>query len=140
MPRVSPPPGRRRGAVILEFSLVFPVLFLLTLGTIVLSLGVSQYQTAASLAREGARWASVHGAEYQQTTGNPAASAADVYTQGILPHTSTLTCSQLTYSVTWSPNNKPGSTVSVMVNYHYEPSAYLGAIDVSSTSVMTIEY
>jgi Flp pilus assembly protein TadG len=123
-----------------EFSIVFPILLLLTLGTTVLCLGVSQFQQVATLAREGARYASVKGTDYQQATGKLSATALDVYNQAILPKTSGMTPGNITYNVTWSPNNQPGSTVTVTVNYEWLPSAYLGTIQMSSTSVMTIEY
>jgi Flp pilus assembly protein TadG len=130
----------RRGGVILEFSLAFPIFIMLSLGTTVLGFGVSQFQLVATLAREGARWASVHGAEYQQTTGKQAASATDVYNQAILPRATGLLTSNLTYSVNWAPNNQPGGTVTVAINYQWVPSAYLGTVNLASTSVMTVEY
>ena len=136
----SRPRRARRGAAILEFSLALPVLLVLTLGTVVLALGVSQYQTVAMLAREGARWASVHGAEYQQKTGKPAVTALDVYNNAILPRAASLNPSDITYRVTWAPDNQPGSTVTVTVQCHWVPQAYLGASDLSSTSVMQINY
>ena len=54
-------PDRRRGAVAVENALVLGVMFSLILGVIVLGMGVFRYQEMAYLAREGARWASVHG-------------------------------------------------------------------------------
>jgi Flp pilus assembly protein TadG len=131
---------RRRGAAIVEFSIVFPVLIMLSLGTTVLSLAVSEFQLVATLAREGARYASVRGSEYQQTTGNSAATASSVYTNAILPKASGLTPGSISYNVVWSPNNQPGSTVTVTVGYVWTPSVYVGTIQMTSTSVMTIEY
>jgi Flp pilus assembly protein TadG len=136
----SRPTRRRRGAAIVEFSITFPVLLLLTLGTTIVSLGVSQFQLVATLAREGARYASVRGTEYQTQTGRNAATASDVYNLGILPKATGMAPGNLTYSVAWSPNNQPGSTVTVTVNYEWVPTDYLGAIQMSSTSVMTVEY
>jgi hypothetical protein len=46
----------------------------------------------------------------------------------------------ITYNVVWSPNNQPGSTVTVTINYEWVPTAYVGTIQMSSTSVMTVEY
>ena len=106
---------RRRGVVVLEFSLTLPILILLTLGTIVLSLGVSQFQMVAALAREGSRYASVRGTEYQSATGNTAATAADVYNKAILPLAAGMPTQDLSCDVSWSPNNQPGSTVTVPV-------------------------
>ncbi len=124
----------------LEFSLVLPIFLVLTLGTAVLALGVSQFQLVAVLAREGARWASIRGAEYQQTTGKAAASAGDVYAQAILPRAPGIAPGDISCGVAWSPDNRPGSTVSVTINYRWTPAAYLGTINISDTSVMTVAY
>lgn len=51
-----------RGTNAVEAAIALPVAFLLILGTCVIGLGVFRYQQVASLAREGARYASVHGA------------------------------------------------------------------------------
>ena len=107
---------------------------------LVLGQGVSQFQMVALLSREGARWASVHGTEYQATTGRIAATQADVYTNAILPRAVGFPPGSLTYSVSWSPNNKPGGTVAVTVNYLWTPQVYLGTTTMSSTSVMTVSY
>jgi Flp pilus assembly protein TadG len=123
-----------------EFSLTFPVLLMVTLGTTVLCLGVSQFQTVAMLAREATRYASVRGASYQQTTGKSAATAQDIYNNAILPKASGMVPGNITYNVVWSPNNQPGSTVTVTINYEWVPTAYVGTIQMSSTSVMTVEY
>ena len=53
---------RRRGAALVETAFVFPVLIVLMIGLIVGALGVFRYQEVASLAREGSRYASLHGA------------------------------------------------------------------------------
>jgi hypothetical protein len=47
---------------------VYAITLLLIVGTIIEALGVFRYQEIAQLAREGARWASVDGATYQQET------------------------------------------------------------------------
>ena len=78
-----------------------------------------QYQMVALLAREAARWASVRGTEYSTATGKSAASATDVYNAVILPKSAGMDAKSLTYSVAWSPNNQPGSTVTVTVNYQW---------------------
>src|SRR5690242_7448477 len=97
------PSPRRRGTHAIECAVVFPLIFMLLLGLIVGSLGVFRYQEVASLAREGARWASVRGSEYQQMTGKPAATAADVFNNAISPRAVILDPSRLNYTVTWNP-------------------------------------
>jgi hypothetical protein len=131
---------RRRAATIVESAVVYPVLMLFVIGLIVGALGVFRYQELASLAREGARWASVRGAKYQAATGNPAATDSDVFNQAIQPRAVILDPASLNYSVTWNPDNRQGSTVTVTLTYNWVPEAFLGGITLSSTSTMTISY
>jgi Flp pilus assembly protein TadG len=101
--------SRRRGTSLVEFALVLNIFSILIVGIVVIGLGVFRYQEVSLLAREGARWASVHGTLYAKATGQPAATASDVYTNAILPRLLALDTSQLTYSVTWSTSNQPYS-------------------------------
>jgi Flp pilus assembly protein TadG len=123
-----------------ECAVVFPVTFLLLLGLIIGGLGIFRYQQTAALAREGARWASVHGFQYQQTTRKPAATPEDVYNQAIRPKVVGMDTSRLSYTVTWEPDNKQGSYVRVTVTYQWVPEAFLGGITLSSTSRMMMSY
>lgn len=146
----------RRGATMVEYAVIFPILLLLTLGTVVLGLGVVRYQELSWLAREGTRWASVHGHQYESESGQPAATAADVYNQAILPKMLMFDASKMTYAVAWNPNNWPiygipdpknpnqllayTSTVTVTLTYQWLPEAYLGGISLTSTSVRNMSY
>lgn len=132
-------PGRR-GTTLVECAVIYPVTFLLLLGLIIGGLGVFRYQQTASLAREGARYASVRGAKYNQMTNKPAATPEDVYNNVIDPMAAPLDRSKITYSVTWNPDNRQGSKVTVQVNYQWLPEAYLGGINLSSTSTMFVSY
>jgi hypothetical protein len=113
---------------------------LFVIGLIVGGLGVFRYQQVASLAREGARYASVRGYKYQQVTGSPAATPADVYNDVLLPGAVALDQASLGYSVTWSPDNHQGSAVNVRVTYQWIPEAFLGGITLSSTSTAVVSY
>jgi Flp pilus assembly protein TadG len=146
--------SKRKGAALVESALVLPVLILLILGIIIVGLGVFRYQQMATLAREGARWASVHGGQYALDTGKPAATASDVYNTAILPMTVGLNLSNLSYSVSWPKGNMPaladpnstppgqpvGTTVVVTVSYNWIPEAYFGGVTLTSTSTMPMEY
>jgi Flp pilus assembly protein TadG len=144
--------NRRRGTTTVEFAITCPIVFFLVFATIVGGLGVFRYQQVAAAAREGARWASVHGADYADETDNPAATPADIFNNAILPASVTLDPSQLTYSVTWNKSNQPlqvteeyerpiGNTVTVTVTYQWFPEAYLvGPITLSSTSTAQMIY
>jgi Flp pilus assembly protein TadG len=146
---------RRRGAVMVESAIVLPILFMFTIGLIVIGLGVFRYQQVAALAREGARYASVHGTQYARESNNSAATPSDVYNNAILPQAVGLNPGNLSYSVTWDANNSPTganassnppgaplvNTVSVSVTYSWMPEMYIaGPINLSSTAVMPVSY
>jgi Flp pilus assembly protein TadG len=158
---------RRRGSHILELALVCPLLILLSIGTAVVGMGVFRYQQMASLARAGARWASMRGWQYQQDL-NPnsqpglpmAATAQDVSnyiaSQAVLLNTSP---NALNVQVSWNPDNKQshplldasgtpqvdssgnvilvGNVVTVTVTYNWIPEA-LFAGPISLSSTATI--
>ena len=68
--RTPNPP--RRGVQAVEAAIVLPVVMMLILGTFSTAMGVYYYQLVATLAREGARYASVHGSQYAgRDTGPP---------------------------------------------------------------------
>lgn len=148
----------RKGAALVETAIVYPVLFLLVLGIIMMGISVFRYQQVAHAAREGARWAAVHGAKYAEETGNPAATPEDVYTNVIHPQMAKVSSTGITYAVTWDQNNKQTSTyvytnpttgeksvrarqntVSVTVRYSWD-TGFFGVIPVQSTTVMTMSY
>ena len=142
----------RRGATMVEAAIVLPIVFMFIIGLIVIGMGVYRYQQVASLAREGARYASVHGGTYASNTGNAAATQTSVYNNAILPMASGLDTSKITYSVTWPNGNYPTymanpttntyriAYVTVTVNYSWTPEAYLSPMTLSSTSTMPITY
>jgi Flp pilus assembly protein TadG len=146
-------PKPRTGAAAIEFAVICPVLLLFIVGLLVGGLGIFRYQEIAAVARECSRWASVHGGQYQQETGNAAATAQDVYNTIILPQSAALDLSQLTYSVTWNTSNNPyhtvitngqlvpvTNTVTVSISYQWIPEAYFGGGTLTSTSVTPMSY
>jgi Flp pilus assembly protein TadG len=140
----------RRGAAMVEFALVGSATFIIVLGLLIGGLGIFRYQQVARLARDAARWASVHGTQYAKDTKNTAATASDVYNNAIKPSASALNLNNLTYSVTWNQSNSPyhtnnnnvnvANTVTVTVNYRWVPEAFLGGITLSSTAVSVMYY
>jgi Flp pilus assembly protein TadG len=97
---------RRRRGTVLEQALVSMVLLTVIFGTIVGGLGVVRYFQLASVAREAARWAAVHGATYHEDTGRAVATEADVYNTVIEPRAGLLHLADLTYTVTWDDAGK----------------------------------
>ena len=131
---------RRDGLTAVECAVVFSTLFLLIIGVMVGGVGVFRYQEMAALSYEASRWASVRGYSSELKTLQPAATAEDVYNNAILPKLVALDKSQLKYTVTWSPDNRQGSLVTVSLNYHWIPEAYLGGITLSASSTIAVSY
>ena len=149
---------QRPGTILIEAAFVYPIVFLIILGIIVLGLGVFRFQQVAHISREASRWAAVHGAQYAKDTGNPAATATDVYTQVIKPQAVGMDLANITYSVTWNTSNAQttttavtdpatgtpslkttANTVTVTVTYTWNTGIF-GSLPVSSTSVRVISY
>jgi Flp pilus assembly protein TadG len=141
---------RRRGATAVEYAIIAPLLFLLIVGLIVGGLGVFRYQEVAHLAREGARYASVHGMEYATDSKQPAATQDSIYKEVILARGVGLDKNCLKCVVTWDKYNAPqtvaadgsvtGNIVSVTVNYQWIPEGFLGGILLSSTSKLPMSH
>jgi Flp pilus assembly protein TadG len=147
------PQRPRRGATMVEGALVLSTALLLTLGVIIVGLGVYRYQQVASLARVAARYASVHGGQFAQETGQAMATPQSVYDQVIKPGAIGLDLNKLTYSVTWDNSNEMPlylanvttnqylrNRVTVTISYQWVPEAYLKGITLTSTSVMEMSY
>jgi Flp pilus assembly protein TadG len=143
---------QRRGAAAIEFAFASPIVFFFLLATMVGSQGVFRYHQVAALAREGSRWASVHGGQYEKETGNAAATPEDVFNSAILPAATTLKPKHLSYEVTWDQSNMPlqvaedvqtpfGNTVTVTVSYRWLPELYLiGPFNLTSSSTAQMQY
>jgi Flp pilus assembly protein TadG len=160
---------RRRGVTAVEFAIVAPAVFLLVFAQIIGGLAVFRYQEVAHLAREGARYASTHGGDYQREgvasrTGVRAIATSADLRQYLAGRVVSLNSNGLEVSVSWTapsgivPRNTPfymdpnpnlvppGQTVVqnnvvVTVRYRWFPEAYLvGPIVLSSTSQMPMSY
>src|SRR5271166_2944693 len=151
--RTPNPP--RRGVQAVEAAIVLPVVMMLTLGTCSTAMGVYYYQLVATLAREGARYASVHGSQYAPY--GPPVQPSDIYINAIEPMAVGLNLSNLTYQVQWgtydavsgswvwtawvssstslttSPQGLYNS-VQVTVTYQWTPDLYItGPLNLTST-------
>ena len=154
----------RTGSVLVETACVYPVVFMILLGIMLLGTSVFRYQQVAHISREAARWASVHGSLYAKEKYTTAATAQDVYDNAIAPQAAGMKLTGLSYSVTWNadasgklltgptstvPATDPVSglpvyvavsnTVTVTVTYTWDTGLF-GVIPVSSTSTNTISY
>jgi len=118
------------------------------------ALGIFRYQEVATLAREGARYAVVHGTQYAQDAGVSAPTPSDIYNNAIANRAVALDLTRLSYSITYNVSNQPfhttidsnqniipiQNTVTVTLTYQWVPEAFLGGITLSSTSVMPMSY
>ncbi len=151
------PAHPRRGSNLVEAAIALPAIMMLIIGTCIVAMGVYRYQLVASLAREGARYASVHGTQYATVTGKAAATSTDVYNNAILPMAVGLDTTNLTYAVSWNTTNSPTSpnpnagtagqpanlynSVTVTVNYQWTPEFYItGPLTLTSTSTMPMSF
>jgi Flp pilus assembly protein TadG len=135
---------RRRGMSLIEAAIVYPTTLLLMIGTVVLGLGVYRYQQLMSLAREGARYASVHGPAYAAANSTNYASNSTVLS-AIEPLATAggLQTSNLSCTVTWTPSTpttSPPSTVTVAVTYDWVPEAYFSSVTWTVSSTMPVSY
>lgn len=104
----------RRGNALVEFALVAPVFFLAMFGTIDFGRMLWLASTVEHVAKEGARYAAIRGAEkIIPATESDVKNYVKGRTVGISP-------SDMTIDVAWDPDNQPGSTVTVTVDYQFE--------------------
>jgi Flp pilus assembly protein TadG len=127
----------RRGTTAVECAVVYPVVMFLTLGTVVMGLGIFRYEQLQALAREGARYASVHGPNYAAATGDAQASSSSVqtYLDGMAVGLNGLQCTSVSYSATALP-----CTVSVTLSYTWRPEGLFLPMTWTPTSTMAVTY
>lgn len=94
------------------------------------------YNFVGYSSQEAVRYAMVHGSTATQTV-----SATDIqsYVKGLV--TGAMDTSLLTVTTTWSPNNKPGSVVTVTVAYTFKPLTSLVStvnMNLSQSAAMVI--
>ena len=147
MKRTSRPEG---GQALLEFALVGLIFMIVVVGLVELGRAVWNYNTLAHAAREGARYAIVHGSRATEPSGPgstnftlPDQDAA--VTETVRGYASGLDLTDLTVSAEWPDGtNERGRHVRVTARYEYQPMfsnlLHLPGITLTSTSIMTITY
>ena len=128
-----------RGQTYAEFALIVPCFLLLLFGIMWLGLAVYTYNYVSYSAREGSRYAAVHGTDSKQPVTTSA--AVTTFVENDAPG---LNPSNLTVSTTWTPAatpGNPGGTVQVQVQYQLQftiPFMSHITLPLTSTSKMTI--
>lgn len=147
----------RSGASVIEFAIIAPITFIIIIVILTLGLGIFRYQECSYLARQAARYASVHGQQYAKDTGNKAATSQSIYDNAIKPGMVILDPNQLTYTVTYSDpknvnsqyyatlvNNKDvftNNTVTVTITYQWSAQPFFkNFITLQSTATMPMSY
>jgi Flp pilus assembly protein TadG len=123
------------GAAAVEFSLVITVFLLATFGIIELGRYTMLRQALTETVHDGTRYAVVHGSK----SSSPA--TASSLTSLVQDGSSVLTPSSINVTVTFWPNNAPGSTVTIVATYPWSsvvPLLKLSSATITATSVATI--
>jgi Flp pilus assembly protein TadG len=129
----------RRGATLVEAAIVLPATVLLFVGTTVVGLGVYRYNQIAYLARQGSRWASVHGPTYQSDQKVSAPTAEDVISNAVVPQMNGMSRSDLTGTLTWDLHSSP-ATVKFKLEYNWVPEISFSPPTFSSTPTQAIKF
>jgi len=123
----------QRGQSSVEFALTIAILVVLLVSMLELTMFVYTYSVLADAAKEGVRYAIVHGASVSGATSGDASTAP--WPPCNTPASGSLLTTVQTYAATSlhsttdmniyacypDGNNKPGSAVQVSVNYPYQP-------------------
>ena len=111
----------RRGATMVEFALSATILFLLAFGAFEISRAIWTFSTISYAAKEGVRYAMIHGADNAGVSANGTAltqtDVEDDIEDVVKDAAPGLNRNSLIIRTTWTPNNSPGSTVRVSVEY-----------------------
>jgi Flp pilus assembly protein TadG len=155
--------ARRSGALTLEAALVIPLMAFLLLGMIIGGMGVLRFQQVACQAREAARFASVHGGDYQIFTGAVSPTELGIFEQTVEPMAAGMALKDLTLQVQWvdqstgkayawdsaskdvlsiTPQGEyVTNTVRITVSYQWTPDFLgLGPLFLQSTSEIPMAY
>src|SRR5262249_33344726 len=126
----------QRGFSMVEAALASSVALAILFGILEFGQAVWQYTLVAHAARQGTRYAIVHGANAKTHA------SSDDITTVVKNQMPGLDGSKVNVAVTWISDNKPGSSVKVVVSYPVTfmgPYVPNGTYTVKSTSQMIIE-
>jgi len=130
------PKGGERGSYVVELGLAMVVFFILLLAVLDVGRGIYTYNFLAAAAKEGSRYAMVHG-----SSSGLKASSSDVQTAAQKWLIGVPDPSNATVTTTWTPaSENPGSLVNVKVQYTFTPisNILVGSWTLQSTSQTTV--
>jgi Flp pilus assembly protein TadG len=126
----------RPGQAVAEFALVLTPCLALFFGIINFALALYCYDFVCYSAQRAVRYATVHG-----STATTVVSSTDVKNYVNTLVAGVLKTSSMTVTTTWTPDNKPGSVVTVVVRYNFPPLTSLVSsvtIPLTRTAAMVI--
>jgi len=125
--------GDQRGAAIIEAAVALPIMIVLSLGAIETARAVSAKASINHAAKETARFASVRGDASKDE-------ATEATLESMALELAQLPPASLTASVSWNPDNRPGSTVLVQMQHTFTPVVPFmpSSFTLSSTASMII--
>ena len=119
--------SQQRGTAMMEMALILPIYFLMVYGVFLMCFVLFGYCNATYASRIAARYGALHGTgSTYQCTGTDLQNLAKQFLWGAPTNGTTIT-------PTWSPDNNPGSTVTVKIVLVYPT-----AIPFSSISQVTV--
>jgi Flp pilus assembly protein TadG len=126
--------GDRRGGVAIEFAFIIPIAILLTIGAVEVARAVSVQASISQAAKETVRFASVRGSA-------SGAAATEAQLEAMAVQLANLANAGTSAAVTWSPDNSPGSVVTMDMQTTFSPVALPfgpSSYTFTSTASMTI--
>jgi Flp pilus assembly protein TadG len=126
--------SKERGQVLAETAVAMLAFAMFLFGVMQFGFLLYSYDTICNAAREGARYAMVHGSK----SSSPATTTS---VQSVVQGQA-IGLGTVTVSTTWTPNNHPGSVVQVQVTYAAPLTVPLVSttVSLSATSQMVISY
>lgn len=127
--------AEKRGAAAVEFALVSTAFLMMLLGVIEVARYVADQQDLMSAVHTTGRYAIVHG-----SASSSPATVASLKTM-VGNSLFLVSSSSVTTNASFSPNNNPGSTVTITASYTWTPLVpllHLPSATISASSVATI--
>jgi Flp pilus assembly protein TadG len=126
--------GDRRGGVAIEFAFIIPIAILLTIGAVEVARAVSVQASISHATKETVRFASVRGSA-------SGTAATEAQLEAMAVQLANLANAGTSAAVTWSPDNSPGSVVTMDMQTTFSPVALPfgpSSYTFTSTASMTI--
>ena len=126
--------GAQHGQLLVETAVAMLAFAMFLFGVMQFGFLLYSYDTICNAAREGARYAMVHGSK--------SSSPATTTTIQNIVQGQAIGLGTLTVTTTWTPDNKPGSVVKVQVSYSAPLNVPLlvTTVSLAATSQMVITY